>query len=71
MVRLGHVPLRTEILTGVSGVTFDECYPDRHETVIDGADVTVISLARLRANKKASGRSKDFDDLPHLRTGEE
>lgn len=71
MVRLGHVPLRIEILTGVSGVTFDECYPDRHETVIDGTEVTVISLARLRVNKKASGRPKDLDDLLHLPIGEE
>jgi len=66
MVRLGNAPLRIEILTGVSGVSFDDCYRERNEVVIDGVEVAVISLPCLRTNKQASGRLKDLDDLLHL-----
>lgn len=38
----------------------------RVQTEIDGVPVQVISLAHLKANKKASGRSKDLADLENL-----
>lgn len=34
--------------------------------MIDGVEVNLISLKDLKANKKASGRYKDLDDLEHL-----
>jgi hypothetical protein len=33
---------------------------------IDGIQVTIISLAHLKQNKKASGRHKDLDDFENL-----
>ena len=33
---------------------------------IDGVDVNLISLHHLKANKQASGRYKDLDDIEHL-----
>ncbi len=46
--------------------SFDECYKNRVIAVIDGVRVSLISLAKLKKNKKASGRHKDLDDLEHL-----
>jgi predicted nucleotidyltransferase len=67
IVRLGEPPLRIELLTSVSGLTFEECYPHRQKALLDGLRVDVISLPDLLRNKKASGRPKDMDDLEHLR----
>lgn len=33
---------------------------------VDGLEVNVISLAKLRKNKRASGRLKDLADLEQL-----
>lgn len=66
IVRMGVPPLRIEILTTISGVSFANCYPDRVLAHIDGVEVPVISLPHLKANKKASARFKDLADLEHL-----
>jgi hypothetical protein len=66
VVRMGVVPNRLEILTKLSGVTFEECYPAREKVRIDGIMVNVISLGHLKKNKRASGRTKDLEDLEHL-----
>jgi hypothetical protein len=66
MVRLGMAPLRIEIITVISGVNFEECYAARIFGLIDGVQISVISLAHLRQNKQASGRPKDLNDLRHL-----
>ncbi len=66
VVRMGHPPLRAEILTSISGVDFAECYPDRVDDEIDGVPTHIIGLAALKKNKKASGRLKDLSDLEHL-----
>jgi predicted nucleotidyltransferase len=67
IVRLGEPPLRLEILTSISGVTFEECYQKRSRPRFDGLRVNLISLEHLRLNKKASGRPKDLDDLEQLK----
>ena len=56
IIRMGNAPVRIEILNLLSGVSFDESYPHRVETTIDGVDVTVIGLADLQTNKRASAR---------------
>ena len=66
VIRMGVPPVRIELLTSVSGVSFEECYAQRETPEIDGIRVNIISLAMLKANKCASGRLKDLDDLRHL-----
>ena len=66
IVRMGVPPMRIEILTSVSGVEFDECYASRIEERWDDVAVNIISLEKLKANKRASGRLKDLSDLDHL-----
>ena len=66
VVRLGEPPLRIELLTSVSGVTFEECYEARVVDTMDGVPVSIMDLEHLKANKRAAGRHKDLDDLEHL-----
>lgn len=66
VIRMGLPPVRIEILTGVSGRSFADCYARREVVALDDISVPFISLDDLKANKKASGRHKDLDDLEHL-----
>ncbi len=66
IVRMGHPPLRIEIMTGISGVEFKACYDDKIIMKIEDVDVNLISLKHLKENKKAANRHKDLDDLEHL-----
>lgn len=66
VVRMGIAPMRIDITTTISGVSFDECYAERIVDIIDGVEVDLINLHYLKANKQASGRYKDLNDLEHL-----
>jgi len=66
IVRMGVPPVRIEIATGISGVNFAECYAARVIDVLDGLEVSLISLHDLKLNKRAAGRYKDLDDLENL-----
>ena len=66
IIRMGVPPVRIEIVTGISGVGFGECYAARVVDVLDEVEVNLISLVHLKANKKAAGRHRDLDDLEHL-----
>ena len=66
VIRMGVPPLRIEVLTSVSGVTFEECYRDREVHQWEDVAVNIISLKHLILNKKASGRHKDLADLEYL-----
>lgn len=66
IVRMGIPPMRIEVLMTISGVTFESCYPNRVRGQLGDTPVTLISLADLKRNKRASGRYKDLDDLEHL-----
>ena len=66
IIRMGVPPVRIEVITGASGVDFEECYTRREIIEIEGIPVNFISLEDLRANKQACGRYKDLEDLEHL-----
>jgi predicted nucleotidyltransferase len=66
VLRMGVPPLRIELLTGISGVDFEACYPARTLAHLGGVEVNLISLEDLKTNKAASGRYKDLNDLEHL-----
>ena len=66
MTRMGHPPVRIEILNSVSGLKFQDAWPNRVIKEIDGISVSLISLSDLRINKQASGRFKDLADLENL-----
>lgn len=66
IIRMGVPPMRIEIIPSISGVDFETCYAERIVDTIDEIQIPIIGLEHLKANKKASGRFKDLDDLEHL-----
>ncbi len=66
MLQFGVPPSRIDILTEITGVTFDEAWKGRVFGVLDGLKVPFIDRSSLIANKKAAGRSKDLADLEAL-----
>jgi predicted nucleotidyltransferase len=66
IVRMGVPPVRIEIITGASGVNFEECYARKEVMDIDSIQVNFISLKDLKTNKQACGRYKDLEDLKNL-----
>lgn len=65
--QIGVAPRRIDILTGISGVAFDEANADKIFLKIDGLQVPFISAAKLIKNKEATGRPRDIDDAAQLR----
>lgn len=66
VVQLGYPPFRIDLLTDIDGVAFEDAWPNRETVVIDGMPVYFVGLADLKANKRASGRPRDIDDLENL-----
>lgn len=66
VIRMGNPPLRIELLTSVSGIDFDACHRRRETQIVDAVEIAFISLADLRANKRAAGRLQDIADLEEL-----
>jgi len=66
VVQVGLPPRRIDILTSISGLGFEDAWPDRvtHET--EGLAVPFLGRAALVRNKRASGRAKDLADLEAL-----
>jgi len=63
---VGREPVRVDILTNASALSFDDCYARRKIVEWDGVQVPLISFDDLRQNKRASGRAKDLADLENL-----
>ena len=66
VAQFGLPPFRIDILTGVSGLTFDEAWPNRVEADFDDVRVPFLGRAELIRNKRASGRKKDLADIESL-----
>ena len=59
-------PLRIELLTKISGVSFDDAGHEPVHADVDGRVVPVIGREALLRNKRAAGRHKDKDDAEWL-----
>jgi predicted nucleotidyltransferase len=68
VTQFGEPPVRIDLLSSISGVSFDDAKAEQVELEIAGEMLPVIGLAALRANKRASGRKQDRDDLKRLRS---
>lgn len=64
--QIGVAPRRIDIITGASGLRFDEAYAHSIETDIGGLRIHIPSVDDLIRNKKASGRTKDLADVEAL-----
>jgi predicted nucleotidyltransferase len=64
--QIGVAPRRIDIITGASGLKFEEAFSHSLDVEIDGLQLRILSLDDLIANKRASGRKKDLADLEAL-----
>lgn len=67
ITRLGLPPIRIEILTTISGITFEECYSNRQTILMNDVNINIIGLDDLKKNKAEAKRYKDLDDLEKLK----
>lgn len=65
--QIGLPPRRIDILTMISGVTFDEAWASRSTGEVQGRTIAFIGRAALLKNKLAAGRLKDIADAARLR----
>jgi hypothetical protein len=66
IIQLGISPNRIDLLTILSGVTFQEAWATREHGDINGLKVPFISKEMLKRNKAATGRMRDLADLEQL-----
>jgi hypothetical protein len=66
IVQLGYPPVRIDLITSLTGITWDQV--DRGKVAGEYGDVSVhyIGRAEYVANKRAAGRKKDLADLEAL-----
>jgi hypothetical protein len=66
--QIGVAPSRVDLLTGLTGLTFEEAWPSRMETTVQGLAVPVMGREELLRNKQATGRPQDLADAAWLRS---
>jgi hypothetical protein len=66
VIQLGVPPNRIDLLTSITGVSFDEAWADRVEADVEGTPVNFISRQELIRNKRLTGRAQDKADLEAL-----
>jgi len=67
VVQLGREPNRIDLLTGISGVDWDECWTSKVAGEMDGIAVFFLGRDAYMKNKLASGRPQDLADVSRLR----
>ena len=66
VVQLGYPPARIDLLTGIDGVRFGDCYPRRQTVNVGGVGLPIIHLDDFKTNKRAAARPRDLADLASL-----
>lgn len=66
VAQFGLPPYRIDILTSISGVTFEDAWNDRLEGHLFGVPVFFLGRITFIRNKRASGRPKDLRDIRSL-----
>jgi len=64
--QIGLPPRRIDILTQLSGVSWERAWGEHDEVRVEGAILPVIGPRALIENKRATGRPKDLVDAEHL-----
>lgn len=66
VVQLGVAPVRVDLLTSLTGVSWEEAWSGKVSADFAGTPVFVLGLAELRRNKRATGRAQDRADVEAL-----
>ncbi|MBI1797297.1 MAG: hypothetical protein HY076_06070 [Candidatus Eisenbacteria bacterium] len=64
--QIGVAPRRIDVLTSLTGVSFDEAWRDRVSGKMGDLDCPFIGREQLIRNKRALGRPRDLADLELL-----
>lgn len=67
IIQLGDPPNRIDILTTLTGLTFEDCYKTKVPIEIEGVHINFIDIENLKKNKLATGRSQDLADIENLK----
>ena len=67
VIQLGVQPNRIDLLTSVTGVSFEDIWIGRTPGNLYGVPVQFIGREELIRNKEATGRAKDLGDVEELR----
>jgi hypothetical protein len=67
--QIGVPPRRIDVLTTISGVSFDEAWVSKERSELEGFPVYFIGRQALIDNKRAAGRIKDLADVESLEQG--
>ena len=66
VIQLGHPPVRIDIVTSISGVSWDEANSTKEPGLFGDVPVSYIGKKQFIINKRATGRKKDLADLESL-----
>ena len=64
--QMGLPPVRIDVLTELSGLTFDEAWSTRTQAAFGPITADVIGRAAFIKNKRATGRARDLGDVEAL-----
>lgn len=66
VIQLGCPPNRIDLMTSISGISFDEVWESRENSTLEGIPVGFIGRKAFVRNKTAAGRLKDAADVEAL-----
>lgn len=66
ILQLGYEPVRIDIMTGISGISFTQAYDNKVQGKLGDQPVYFISLEDLITNKKSTDRTQDKADAELL-----
>lgn len=69
--QIGIEPIRIDVITAVTGVVFDEAWPERFVTRFADQEAAVMCRKHLIQNKRAAGRKQDLADVEWLEKHDE
>ncbi len=66
IVQLGVPPVRIDLITSITGVSWEEAWKGREKGLYGDVEVHYLGRREFIANKRALGRKKDLADLEAL-----
>ncbi|MCA9408960.1 MAG: hypothetical protein KC733_09740 [Candidatus Omnitrophica bacterium] len=66
VLQLGVPPVRVDIITSLSGITWEEAYKNREKGFFADLEVFFIGKSDFIKNKRATSRKRDLSDIEEL-----
>ena len=70
VIQLGYPPVRIDLITSITGVSWEEVAENKETGIYGGIEVFYIGRPQLVKNKRLTGRQKDLADLEALEESE-